>query len=68
MRFLTECKVDAASDMVYYVCSLHLLKPVELSKDKEPGQVLGANGIRPQVARGCLVWRPKMAEITGAPR
>ena len=33
MRFLNECKADASADLVYRVCPMHLLEPVELIKD-----------------------------------
>jgi TusA-related sulfurtransferase len=40
MRFLDHCKADATVDLVYRVCPMHLLEPVELIKDLEEGQVL----------------------------
>jgi len=36
MRFLHNYKADAAADLVYRVCPLHLLEPVELIKDLRP--------------------------------
>ncbi len=40
MRFLKEYKADATADLVYRVCPIHLLEPVELIKDLQQGQVL----------------------------
>ena len=40
MKFLTDCKADATVDLVYRVCPMHLLEPMELIKDLEPGQGL----------------------------
>jgi len=40
MRFLNHYKADATADLVYRVCPLHLLEPVEMIKDLKPGQVL----------------------------
>ena len=40
MKFITECKADVTADLVYSACPMHLLEPMELIKDLEPGQVL----------------------------
>jgi len=40
MRFLNNYKADATADLVYRVCPMHLLEPMELIKDLKPGQVL----------------------------
>jgi tRNA 2-thiouridine synthesizing protein A len=40
MKFIKECKADAVLDLVYRMCPMHLLKPMEEIKDLETGQVL----------------------------
>ena len=40
MRFLTDLKADATVDLVYRMCPMHLLEPVEQIKDLHDGQVL----------------------------
>lgn len=40
MRFIENCKADATADLVYRVCPMHLLEPVDLIKDLKKGQVL----------------------------
>jgi tRNA 2-thiouridine synthesizing protein A len=40
MKFVNECKADATADLVYRVCPIHLLEPMELIKDLKKGQVL----------------------------
>jgi TusA-related sulfurtransferase len=40
MKFLKGCKADAKVDLVYRVCPLHLLEPMELIKGLKEGQVL----------------------------
>lgn len=40
MEFIKDCKADATVDLVYRMCPMHLLEPVEQIKDMEEGQVL----------------------------
>ncbi len=40
MKFLKKCKADATADLVYRMCPMHLLEPVEMIRDLETGQVL----------------------------
>jgi tRNA 2-thiouridine synthesizing protein A len=40
MRFLTDLKADATVDLVYRMCPMHLLEPVEQIKELHDGQVL----------------------------
>ncbi len=40
MRFVENYKADATADLVYRMCPMHLLEPVELIKDLQEGQVL----------------------------
>jgi tRNA 2-thiouridine synthesizing protein A len=40
MKFIQECKADATADLVYRVCPMHLLEPMELIKELQEGQVL----------------------------
>ncbi|MBU4234251.1 MAG: hypothetical protein KKD99_04095 [Proteobacteria bacterium] len=72
MRFLTDCQTDTITDLVYRAFPMHLLEPMELIKDLEPGQGLEiltdddgaledipawcAIGIKPEVAQGSLVF------------
>ena len=72
MRFLTDCQADATADLVYRACPMHLLEPIELIKDLQPGQGLEiltdydgaledipawcAIGIKPEEAQGSLVF------------
>ena len=72
MRFLTDCQADTTADLVCSACPLHLLEPMELIKDLQPGQVLEiltdyngvmedipawrAIGIKPEEAQGSPVF------------
>ena len=40
MRLVENLRADATADLVYRMCPMHLLEPVELIKDLEEGQVL----------------------------
>ncbi len=40
MRFVENYKADATADLVYRMCPIHLLEPVELMKELKEGQVL----------------------------
>ncbi len=40
MKFVENYPADATADLVYRVCPMHLLEPMELIKDLTPGQVL----------------------------
>jgi TusA-related sulfurtransferase len=40
VRFIEACKADATADLVYRVCPMHLLEPMELIQDLQKGQVL----------------------------
>jgi len=40
MRFLTDLKADETVDLVYRMCPMHLLEPVEHIKDLRDGQIL----------------------------
>ena len=40
MNFIRECKADATADLVYRMCPMHLLEPVEMIRDLKTGQVL----------------------------
>jgi TusA-related sulfurtransferase len=40
MKFLENCQADATADLVYRVCPMHLLEPMELFKELKKGQVL----------------------------
>jgi TusA-related sulfurtransferase len=40
MKFVKDCQADATVDLVYRMCPLHLLEPVELIRDLREGQVL----------------------------
>lgn len=39
MKFIKGCKSDVVVDLVYRMCPMHLLKPVEQIKKLEKGQV-----------------------------
>ena len=40
MKFIEQCPADATADLIYRVCPMHLLEPMELIKDLKTGQVL----------------------------
>ncbi len=40
MNFVKDMKADATADLVYRMCPIHLLEPMELIKDLKEGQVL----------------------------
>ena len=40
MNFVKEMKADATADLVYRMCPIHLLEPMELIKGLKEGQVL----------------------------
>jgi tRNA 2-thiouridine synthesizing protein A len=40
VRFIKDCKADAQADLVYRVCPMHLLEPMDLLKGLKKGQVL----------------------------
>ncbi|MBC7357948.1 TusA-related sulfurtransferase [Desulfacinum infernum DSM 9756] len=40
MKFVKDCQADATVDLVYRMCPMHLLEPVELIRDLREGQVL----------------------------
>ena len=72
MRFLTGCKTDATTDLIYRAGPMDLLEPMDLIQDLLPGQVLEiltdydgaledipawcAIGIRPEMAQGSVVF------------
>jgi len=40
MNFIKDCKADASVDLVYRMCPMHLLEPVEQIEEMREGQVL----------------------------
>ncbi len=40
MKFIKDFKADATVDLVYRMCPIHLLEPVQFIKDLQKGQVL----------------------------
>ncbi len=40
MKFIKDAKADASVDLVYRMCPMHLLEPVEQINDMRKGQVL----------------------------
>jgi TusA-related sulfurtransferase len=75
MQFLTDCQADVTLDLVYRACLWHLLEPMELIKDLQPGRVLDigsdcngppediaawyAIGIKPEEDQGLMTFTLK---------